>query len=86
MNKLNIKKLGWVLSIFFSLAFVVCFAWAFILKGELYDLHLNILRMTYLFFGGIDFASFISGLVQTFIWGWIVAAVFGWLWNQFNKE
>jgi len=85
MRTLDIKKLGWVLSVFGMLAFVVCFVWGSVIPEAVRPLHLQLLQMSYVGFSGMNLASFASGLVQTFVWGWIVAAVFGWLWNRFAQ-
>lgn len=84
--KTRLTQLGWTLSLLFSLGFLVCFVWTFILTGDQRELHLSLLQLSYLKFSGLDAVSFISGLVQSFVWGWIVALVFLWLWKRFEKN
>jgi len=86
MNHVDIRKLGWVLSLFFAVAFAVSFLWTYTLAGDLKELQINLLKVSYLKFSGLDGPSFILGLVQSFVWGWIAAAVFGWLWNRFSNS
>ncbi|MEW6610427.1 MAG: hypothetical protein AB1352_02240 [Patescibacteria group bacterium] len=86
MYTLSYKVAGWTVSVFSVLAYALCFLWAFTLAGGQRDLHIEQLRMAYLKFAGLDVASFLSGLVQTFVWGWIAAVVFVWLWNRFYRK
>ena len=82
--KLSTKKVGWVLSIMFSLGYTIDFLWALTQKGDLQILYVNLLKIIYLKFSGLNLLSYILGLVQSFIWGWITAAVFVWLWHKIN--
>ncbi len=84
--KINIKKLGYTLSTFFILGYLVDYGWHLTMSPEQKDLYLQILKMFYLGFSGFNLTSFILGLIQIYIWGWITALVFGWLWNYFHKD
>lgn len=58
-----------------AVLFVICFLWYFINPVE-QELHLSLLKLSYIGFSGMDALSFILGLVQTYIWGYIVVAAF----------
>lgn len=80
-------KLGTKLGLFFAILFIVCFIWFFIRGGneELRQLHDNLFALAFFGWGGMSFTSFILGLIQSFIWGYIV----GVLWNiagAFSKK
>jgi len=55
---------------FLALLFVLCFAWYFIHPIE-QEMHLQMFRISYLGFTGMNLTSFILGLVQTYLWGYI---------------
>ena len=86
MHTLSYKVTGWTVSVFSVLSYALCFLWAYTLAGDQKEMYINWLRMSYLKFAGIDVVSFLSGLVQTFVWGWIGVAVFVWLWNRFYHK
>lgn len=72
----NFAKMGLFFGVLLAILYVLCFFWYFAIKAPvLQELHLNLLRLSFIWWNGMDFASFISGLVQAFIWGWIVAVV-----------
>ena len=79
MNNQNFWKLGARIGVFFAILFVICFAWYYIRGGstELLKLHENLLALSYFGWSGVNFTSFILGLIQTFIWGYVALA----LWN-----
>lgn len=67
------KGLFW--GVLFAIFYVVCFLWYFAIgDAGLKELYVNLHRLSFLWFSGMNFASFIFGLAQVFIWGWIVAA------------
>ncbi len=84
--KLNIKKLGLTLSTFFALGFIIDYFWHLTMSGMQRDLYLDLLQLFYIGFTGFNFSSFVSGLIQIYIWGWITACVFGYIWNYFHKD
>ena len=61
---------------FFAVLFVLCFArsWAWGDAG-LQALHLSLLKVTFLWFTGINAISFVLGLVQSFIYGVAVVGI-----------
>jgi hypothetical protein len=55
-------------------AFVICFFWYFVNPmGR--ELHMALFKLSYLGFSGMNFASFILGAVQTYIWGYIAVGI-----------
>lgn len=73
--KKSFAQRGLFWGVLFAILFVLCFLWYFAIKAPvLQELYLNLHRMSFLWFSGMNFASFVSGLVQSFIFGWIVAA------------
>ena len=73
---------GVKVGIFFSLLFVICFAWFFIRGGsqEIRTLHNNLFVLSFWGWTGFNAVSFFAGLIQSFVWGYIVAAL--WIFSQ----
>lgn len=79
MNNQSFGKLGARMGLFFAILFVVCFVWFYVRSGgsEIKQLHDNLFALSFLGWSGMNIGSFILGLIQTFIWGYIAVA----LWN-----
>lgn len=58
------------IGLFLVILYVICFAWYFINPAE-QATHLQMFKFSYLGFNGMDFVSFLSGAVQTYIWAYI---------------
>ncbi len=56
--------------LFLAILFIICFAWLYINPVEA-DLHLRLFKLSFLGFSGINFVSFIFGLIQSYIWAYI---------------
>ncbi|MDP2683702.1 MAG: hypothetical protein Q8P20_01470 [bacterium] len=56
--------------LFLAILFVACFVWFYINPVE-QDLHLRNLRLAFLGFSGLNFSSFLLGLLQAYIWAYI---------------
>ena len=74
-------------AVFFGISFIGCFLWDSIITDPvLKELHMNMLKISFFGFSGRDLTSFVSGIVQSTIWG----AVAGWLiatcLNMFKKK
>lgn len=87
MNNKNSWKTGIRIGVFFSILFVICFAWFYIRGGsaEVKQLHDNLFALSFFGWSGMNAVSFILGLIQTFVWGF--GSVI--LWNLsgvFSKE
>lgn len=63
-------KHGNHVGIFLALLFVICFAW-FWLHPVHQQLHAQILELTYYGYSGMNFPSFVLGIIQSYIWGYI---------------
>ncbi len=60
--------------LFFVLLFVICFVWFYIRPVE-QGLHLNLLRLSYFGYDGMNVTSFIFGAIQSYIWGYIAVGL-----------
>ena len=56
--------------LFLVILFVVCFAWYFINPVE-QEMHLQMFKVSYLGFSGMNLTSFILGAIQTYIWAYL---------------
>lgn len=59
-----------LLGIFFALLFLLCFAWHW-MNPVHQELHMQLLEIAFLGFTGMNALSFILGLIQSYIWGYI---------------
>ena len=75
---------GLRLSVFFAILFTVCFIWFYIRGGgnELTQLHNNLLALAFFGWSGMNAISFILGIIQSFIWGYIATG----LWYLANSR
>lgn len=79
MNNLHITKTGSVVGIISVAFFVICAAWGIVLiEPTLKELHVNILRIAYPGFS-MSFVGVMIGIVEAFIYGWLLGALFAWL-------
>ncbi|PIZ94320.1 MAG: hypothetical protein COX81_03750 [Candidatus Magasanikbacteria bacterium CG_4_10_14_0_2_um_filter_37_12] len=63
-------RCGNSIGLFLSLLFIVCFVWYFVHPVE-QTMHLQMFRLSYVGFSGMNIQSFISGLFQTYICGYV---------------
>lgn len=63
------------LGLFFVAVFALCFFWGYINPVET-ELHMSLLRMSFVGFTGMDSTSFLWGAVQVYSWAWVYA--FAW--------
>lgn len=78
-----VKALGWSLSLFFAISFVLCVL-GFLLERA-FHLQLQIAHGV-LILPGFEFDSgprFILGLAESFAFGWYIALIYGPLYNFF---
>lgn len=76
----DVPGLGWALSSFFVITYVLCIAFGIIIPD--WEMHRPWLQ----FFPGFEwltFQGFVIGLFEAFIYGWYVAVVLGPLYNFF---
>jgi len=79
MNHLNINKTGYTVGILTAVFFIICIFWGVLLTDPvLKELHYNILRLS---FPGFAFtaAGVITGLIESFVYGWFFGALLAWL-------
>lgn len=80
MKKSHFSQLGWTLSLFFVVLYIICLAWSSLLTDSaLQTLHGQLLALTFPGFAWISLGSFVWGLILSFIYGWIGAGIFVWL-------
>ncbi|MFH0987996.1 MAG: hypothetical protein V1763_01345 [Parcubacteria group bacterium] len=65
---------AWRFGLFLVVLFVICFIWYFVMPAQ-QDLMLSQLQMSFFWFSGMNFWSFILGAIQTFIWGLIISVI-----------
>lgn len=76
--RLPVLPLGWALSLFLTLTYVVCVAFDLIFPGyAMYQTWSGLLPG----FVWLTPTGFIIGLVESFLYGWYVALIFGGLFN-----
>lgn len=71
------KHLGATLAIVGAVVFVLCSLWGYVIPVDVRELHADLLRISVLGWSGMNVTSFVLGIVQWAIWGWIIATVFG---------
>jgi hypothetical protein len=72
--------LGLSLGLFFAITFVLCVGFDLIFPGQaMYQTWLRLLPG----FTWLTWPSFLLGVVETFVYGWYVALIFGPLFNFF---
>ena len=80
VTKIPIVALGWSLSLFLVLSFVLCVLLGFVVPD--FGLHQPWLQFLP-GFTWLTWPSFFLGLVESFAYGWYVALIFGPLFNFF---
>lgn len=71
--KKSFSKKGMFFGNVFALLFVLCFFWYYAVGADYQKLYVDLHKMSFMWFSGMNFASFVSGLAQAYIFGWIVA-------------
>ncbi|MFV1878083.1 DUF5676 family membrane protein [Nioella sp.] len=76
--RIPLMALGWALSLFLALTFLICVAFDLMFPGyAMYEAWAGLLPG----FVWLTPAGFVIGLVETFLYGWYVALIFGGLFN-----
>lgn len=65
---------GWRVSAFLGILYVLCFAWYWIHPVN-QAFHLQSLQLAFFGFTGMNFWSFVFGLIQVFVWAWILVGI-----------
>ncbi|HSR64235.1 MAG TPA: DUF5676 family membrane protein [Xanthomonadaceae bacterium] len=82
--RLRISVVGWALSTFLLLSFLLCVA-GYLAFPRLPIAH-SALSLVLPGFTLLDWTSFCLGLVESFAWGWYIAVGFGLLYNFFASQ
>lgn len=77
MKKSHFSQLGWMVSLFFIVLYLICLGWGYLLAdAELMTLHQQLVALTFPGFVWFSWGSFIWGLVLSFVYGWVGAGIF----------
>ena len=84
MSSLSIRRLGLSLSTFFAISYVICILGYLLIpdfpvKHEALSLFLPGFKL-------LSWESYFLGLIESFVWGWYIAAVFAPLYNFFGRH
>ena len=84
MSSLSIRRLGLSLSTFFAISYVICILGYLLIpdfpvKHEALSLFLPGFKL-------LSWQSYFLGLIESFAWGWYIAAVFALLYNFFGRR
>jgi hypothetical protein len=79
-----IVVLGLSLSFFFVISFMICIAGYLLLPG--FPVQHAALSIFLPGFELLSWRSYFLGLVESFVWGWYIALVFGPLYNFFGRR
>jgi len=81
--QIPIAALGWSLGIFLAITFTLCVAFGLIFpSATMYQIWMPLLPWV----SWISVGSFLLGLVETLLYGWFVALIFGPLFNFFAER
>jgi len=84
MSSLSIKRLGLSLSTFFAISYVICIL-GYLLMPDFPVRH-EALSIFLPGFKLLSWQSYLLGLIESFAWGWYIAAVFAPLYNFFGRH
>lgn len=70
------KHLGATLAFLGAVSYVVCHLWGFVLPIDVQELHQNLLRISVLGWSGMNVTSFVLGVLEWAVWGWIIGVAF----------
>jgi len=81
---LSIKRLGLSLSTFFAISYVICIMGYLIMPD--FPVQHEALSIFLPGFKLLSWQSYFLGLIESFAWGWYIAAVFVPLYNFFGRH
>ena len=84
VGAIPIVTLGLSLSLFFVISYAICIAGYLLLPG--FPVQHAALSIFLPGFELLSWRSFCLGLVESFLWGWYIALVFGSLYNFFGRR
>ncbi len=81
--RIPIVALGWSLAAFLAVSFTLCAIFAVLFSWDrMFQVWLPLLPGV----TALSVTGFFAGLVETLIWGWYIAAVFGPIFNFFSER
>jgi uncharacterized protein DUF5676 len=83
-TSVSIVTLGLSLSVFFAISYVICIIGYLVAPG--FPVQHAALSIFLPGFALLTWRGFLLGLVESFIWGWYIALVFGSLHNFFSRR
>ena len=83
ISSLSIKRLGLSLSAFFAISYVICIMGYLIMPD--FPVQHEALAIFLPGFKLLSWQSYFLGLIESFAWGWYIAAVFAPLYNFFGR-
>lgn len=84
--KHNPKATALAIGVLGALFFVICILWYYVLPAELQQLHVDLLRVSLPGFTWLTVGTFILGLVESFVYGFVAGYLFAVLYNTFLKS
>ena len=81
---IRIVTLGLSLSVFFVISYVICIAGYLLLPG--FPVQHEALSIFLPGFKLLTWQSYFLGLIESFVWGWYIALVFGPIYNFFSRR
>ena len=83
-SSIRIVTLGLSLSVFFVISYMICIAGYLLLPG--FPVQHAALSIFLPGFDLLTWQSYFLGLIESFVWGWYIALVFGPLYNFFSRR
>ena len=84
MSSLSIKRLGLSLSTFFAISYLICILGYLLIPD--FPVRHEALSIFLPGFKLLSWQSYFLGLIESFAWGWYIAAVFAPLYNFFGRR
>jgi hypothetical protein len=81
---IRIVTLGLSLSVFFVISYMICIAGYLLLPG--FPVQHAALSIFLPGFELLTWQSYFLGLIESFVWGWYIALVFGPIYNFFSRR
>ncbi len=84
LQTIPIVAFGLALSAFVAISYIICILWYLLLPGlPVYHAALEIFLPGFTL---LSWGSFFLGLIESILWSWYIALLFGWLYNFFLRR
>ena len=81
------RQWAYALALLGIIGFIICFFWGSLLsEPALKEMHMDMLRMSYFGFNGMNTQSFIFGIIQTGVWGLVIGWALATSLNLFERK